>query len=112
MKTNYNLINGFKTNLGKYNEGHLIGEWVSFPISGKELDEVLKRIGINEEYEEYCYMLINGISLYTKSGDTYSAEVCKKELIKVSQRLEQAEKRISKLNWDLTNGLRVSNFVF
>lgn len=50
-----------------------------------------------EEYEEYCYMLINGISLYTKSGDTYSAEVCKKELIKVSQRLEQAEKRISKL---------------
>ena len=49
------------------------------------------------EYEEYCYMLINGINLYTKSGDSYSAEVCKKELIKVSQRLEEAEKKVSKL---------------
>ena len=49
------------------------------------------------QYEEYCYMLFTGINLYTKSGDSYSADICKKELIKVSQRLEQAEKKISKL---------------
>ena len=61
-------------------------------------NELLERAPFQyEEYEEYCYMLINGIELYTKSGDTYSAEVCKRELVKVSKRLQQAEKRISKL---------------
>ena len=43
----------YLTNLGKYNEGHLIGEWVDLPISNEELQKVLDRIGINEEYEEY-----------------------------------------------------------
>ena len=47
------LLKVFVTNLGKYNEGELIGEWVSLPISESELEEVLERIGINEEYEEY-----------------------------------------------------------
>lgn len=43
----------YLTNLGKYNEGQLIGEWVELPVSNEELQEVFKRIGINEEYEEY-----------------------------------------------------------
>lgn len=43
----------YLTNLGKYNEGQLIGEWVELPVSQEELQEVFKRIGINEEYEEY-----------------------------------------------------------
>ena len=43
----------FLTNLGKYNEGHLIGEWIELPIDGDKLKEVLDRIGINEMYEEY-----------------------------------------------------------
>lgn len=47
------LLKVFVTNLGKYNEGELIGEWVSLPISESELEEVLERIGINEQYEEY-----------------------------------------------------------
>lgn len=42
----------FLTNLGKYNEGELIGEWVELPASSEELQEVFERIGINEEYEE------------------------------------------------------------
>jgi antirestriction protein len=48
-------IEGFITNLGKYNEGELIGEWITFPIDEEELEEVLERIGINEEYEEYFF---------------------------------------------------------
>lgn len=40
------------TNLGKYNEGELVGEWVDLPVSEEELDEVYKRIGINDYYEE------------------------------------------------------------
>lgn len=44
----------FLTNLGKYNEGELVGEWVELPISNEELQEVFKRIGIDgKEYEEY-----------------------------------------------------------
>lgn len=47
------MMNIYLTNLGKYNEGELVGEWVQLPISNEELQEVFKRIGINEEYEEY-----------------------------------------------------------
>jgi hypothetical protein len=47
------LLNVFITNLGKYNEGELVGEWVNLPVSEEELDEVFKRIGLNEQYEEY-----------------------------------------------------------
>ena len=43
----------FLTNLGKYNEGELVGEWVELPVSHEELQKVFERIGINEEYEEY-----------------------------------------------------------
>ena len=43
----------YLTNLGKYNEGYLVGEWVHLPISSEDLKEVLTRIGINQEYEEY-----------------------------------------------------------
>ncbi|BDU80837.1 antirestriction protein ArdA [Clostridium perfringens] len=39
------------TNLGKYNEGELIGEWFIPPI---DFEEVKERIGLNNEYEEYA----------------------------------------------------------
>ena len=43
----------YLTNLGKYNEGYLVGEWVHLPISSDDLRGVLDRIGINKEYEEF-----------------------------------------------------------
>lgn len=46
------LLNIFITNLGKYNEGELIGEWVELPVTDEELEAVYERIGINEQYEE------------------------------------------------------------
>lgn len=46
------IIRLFLTNLGKYNEGELIGEWISLPIDEDELSNVRERIGINEQYEE------------------------------------------------------------
>lgn len=46
-------ISIFITNLGRYNEGVLMGEWVKLPVPDDRLDEVLERIGINGEYEEY-----------------------------------------------------------
>ena len=67
----------FITNLGKYNEGELVGEWVKFPTTAEELKEVFKRIGIGQRddfgqpYEEWfitdydCY--VDG--LYDKLGE-------------------------------------------
>lgn len=41
-------IKGFIANSEKHLEGELIGEWITFPISEEELNEVLKRIGVGE----------------------------------------------------------------
>lgn len=47
------MLRIYLTNLGKYNEGELVGEWVELPVSQEELEKVFERIGINEEYEEF-----------------------------------------------------------
>lgn len=47
------MLKIYLTNLGKYNEGYLIGEWVTLPVDDDELEEVKKRIEINEYYEEW-----------------------------------------------------------
>ena len=46
------ILEAYVTNLGKYNEGELIGEWVKFPVSKEEYQDVLERIGIKPGYEE------------------------------------------------------------
>ena len=67
----------FVTNLGKYNEGELVGEWVKFPTTAEEMKQVFDRIGIGKTgdfgqvYEEWfitdydCY--VDG--LYDKLGE-------------------------------------------
>ena len=39
----------FITNLGKYNEGELVGEWVKFPTTAEELKAALDSIGIGKK---------------------------------------------------------------
>ena len=41
----------FVTNLGKYNEGELVGEWVKFPITEEEMQKVFERIRIGTKDE-------------------------------------------------------------
>ena len=67
----------FITNLGKYNEGELVGEWVKFPTTAEEMKKVFDRIRIGQKddfgqpYEEWfitdydCY--VDG--LYDKLGE-------------------------------------------
>lgn len=38
-------------NLGKYNEGEVVGAWFTPPI---DVEDVKERIGLNGEYEEYA----------------------------------------------------------
>ena len=42
----------YLTNLGKYNEGELVGKWVDLPTTNG-FEEHLEEIGINEEHEEW-----------------------------------------------------------
>ena len=41
----------YVANLGRYNEGELVGAWFTPPIDEEEMAE---RIGLNEDYEEYA----------------------------------------------------------
>ena len=49
------MLRGYVTNLGKYNEGQLVGMWIDFPIQEEDFNEALENIGINEEYEEFFF---------------------------------------------------------
>jgi len=50
------MINMYITNLGKYNEGYLIGKWLELPASNEQIEKVLKEIGIDGViYEEYFF---------------------------------------------------------
>lgn len=50
-----------------------------------------------EEYEEYCYMLIQGSYLYQQKGDSYSFEYCQKELLKTVDKVKKLDDRLSEL---------------
>ncbi|OFI46043.1 antirestriction protein ArdA [Floricoccus penangensis] len=55
----------YVANLGKYNEGELVGAWFTPPIDYEEMEE---KIGLNDEYEEYAihdYELPFDIDEYT-----------------------------------------------
>ena len=39
----------FVTNLGKYNEGMLVGEWVKFSTTEEVLQMVFERFGIGQQ---------------------------------------------------------------
>ena len=45
------FIKRTELNLGKYNEGYLVGAWFTFPIDEEDVKE---KIGLNEQYEEYA----------------------------------------------------------
>ena len=47
------ILSAYVTNLGKYNEGTLVGEWVQFPATKEKINEVFKNIGIGGIYEEW-----------------------------------------------------------
>ena len=86
----------FVTNLGKYNEGELVGEWVKFPTTAEEMKKVFDRIGIGKTgdfgqvYEEWfitdydCY--VDG--LYDKLGEYESLD----ELNYLASKLDEMDR--------------------
>lgn len=48
------MFSAYVTNLGLYNEGHLVGDWLSLPCDPEEIRETLHKIGCDQlGYEEY-----------------------------------------------------------
>lgn len=47
------MLKVFVTNLGKYNEGQLIGEWLTLPANTIAIKRLKERIEIGRYYEEY-----------------------------------------------------------
>ena len=76
----------FITNLGRYNEGYLVGKWVKLPVCEDVLDKVLKEIGIDEYYEEY--FITDYENEIIGLGDVISEYSSVQALNELAQRLE------------------------
>ena len=66
------LFEAYVTNLGKYNEGELVGEYLKFPTTPEEVQALLKRIGIDGvRYEEIFITDFDGdvLGLYDHLGE-------------------------------------------
>lgn len=56
-------------NLGKYNEGEIVGAWFTFPI---DFEEVKEKIGLTDQYEEYAvhdYEMFYPVDAYTSISE-------------------------------------------
>lgn len=87
------MLKIYLTNLGKYNEGYLIGEWVTLPVDDDELEEVKERIGINEYYEEWFITDyesdIDGVEV-NEYSDIYELN----EMAEILEGLDESDKEI------------------
>lgn len=55
------LFEAYITNLGKYAEGQLVGETLKFPTTTEEVQDLLKRIGVDGvRYEEFFITSFDG----------------------------------------------------
>lgn len=66
------LFEAYITNLGRYNEGELVGETLKFPTSPQEVQALLKRIGVDGiRYEEFFITSFDGdvLGLYDYLGE-------------------------------------------
>ena len=55
------LFEAYITNLGKYNEGRIVGETLKFPATTEEVQSLLKNIGVDGvRYEEFFITAFDG----------------------------------------------------
>lgn len=85
------------TNLGKYNEGDLIGEWLNVPCTKEEFNESLKNIGVDGViYEEYFltdWENISGIGEYSSYEEINAiAELNEITNVKIDETIDNAHR--------------------
>lgn len=87
-------------NLGKYNEGELVGEWVNLPIEEEELEEVYIRIKVahrDEDGEFIPYYMENGIIYEETAIHDWESEFDELHIgewdnvLKLSEKVEELE---------------------
>ena len=105
------MMNIFITNLGKYNEGEFVGEWVTLPISEEELQKVFERIGINEEYEEY--FITDYECDFYEVGEYENIKILN-EIAEEMEKLSEEEQKVAKaimndLGYNLEEATRIAN---
>ena len=94
------LFEAYVTNLGKYNEGELVGEYLKFPTTPEEVQALLKRIGIDGvRYEEIFITDFDGdvLGLYDHLGEYENID----ELIEPARGSARAA---PKARWSLPSG--------
>lgn len=89
-------------NLGKYNEGELVGEWVTFPIDEDDKNDLFRRIGlcyydddgeyIETGYEE-CFVADTDCEFDFDIGETFSMD----DLNELAENLEEWDGEEDKL---------------
>ena len=90
-------MKAYVTNLGKYNEGELVGKWISFPIDEDDFQDELESIGVKEDtmYEEWfitdydCSLF----DMYDAFGEYPSID----DINEVAEALEDHEDELSAL---------------
>ena len=88
------LLKVYLTNLGKYNEGALIGEWLALPTSEEEIASAMLRIGVkdNTSYEEY--FITDYESNYNLKCEEYT------NIYELNKQLEELENALNYANED------------
>jgi len=97
----YEGLNIYLTNLGKYNEGILQGEWLKLPCTQEEYKACLDRIGINDEYEETFISDIDNYYPFDLSeliGEYTDFKFCNALAEKLDELTDEEQKRIDALN--------------
>lgn len=89
-------MKAYVTNLGKYNEGYLVGKWIDFPIDD-DFKEELKSIGVKENtmYEEWFITDYDCVlfDMYDAFGEYPSID----DINEVAEALEDHEDELSAL---------------
>lgn len=94
------MINIALTNLGKYNEGELVFEWLRLPATKQEIAQAMISVGIDgEEYEEY-FITDSECDLPIEVGEYTNLDY----LNKIAETLEDI-KDIKKLGYLMDEGI-------
>jgi len=90
----------FLANLGKYNEGQLVGQWLDLPCTNEKLMTALQEIGIDwVQYEEYFiteYEFMSKDSNIRLEIGEYESLSMLNEVAKLIEKLEDHELQVLK----------------
>ncbi|MDR2700673.1 MAG: antirestriction protein ArdA [Nitrososphaerota archaeon] len=101
-KQNRSQIRVYVANLGKYNEGEIIGGWLTLPTTHKEIKNFLKnQVGLNSPYEEYSIHDFESDFSLGEYEDLYDLNL----LAVMLEQLSETEKNLSSAYCN-ANGLK------